>query len=120
MEIPGQISAEIDRQISENGLHEAVLGNCGTIVAFRLGAEDAEMIGRAIGAPATELISLTRGHAYARTLYEGQPTRAYPMQVKPAQLRSGHLSKAEANTKANFARARALIEQKKPRTLSWS
>lgn len=38
-------------QIAESGLHEAVLGNCGTVVSFRTGAENARIIARAIGVP---------------------------------------------------------------------
>ena len=48
-------------QISERGLHEAVLGNCGTLVSFRIGAEDAPRIARALDAPESELAALSRG-----------------------------------------------------------
>ena len=39
-------------------MHEAVLGNCGTVVSFRIGAEDTRVIARAIGAPKNELTTL--------------------------------------------------------------
>jgi hypothetical protein len=108
-------------QIADKGLHEAVLGNCGTIVSFRVGAEDAPIIGRAIGAPANALTTLTRGHAYVRTLIDGQPTNAYPMVAEPAQLRTGRLAKTIAHTNANFARPRALVERREPpKPIHWS
>ncbi len=108
-------------QIAGTRLHEAVLGNCGTIVSFRLGAEDAPVIGRAIGAPAEALTSLTRGHAYVRTLIDGQPTNAYPMAIRPASLATGKLARAVGHTSAHFARPRKLAEQRKrPKRIHWS
>ena len=107
-------------QIAESGLHEAVLGNCGTVVSFRIGAEDAQIIARAIGAPESELIALSRGHAYLRTLRDGQPTTARPIKTEPPALGSGRLAKAIANTRANFARPRALAERKPTsRSTTW-
>jgi DNA helicase HerA-like ATPase len=95
-------------QISENGLHEAVLGNCGTVVSFRIGAEDARVIARAIGAPEAELTTLPRGRAYVRTLRDGQPTLTRPMRTERAGLGTGRLAAQVRNTRANFARPRKL------------
>jgi hypothetical protein len=107
-------------QIAESGLHAAVLGNCGTIVSFRIGAEDARIIARAIGAPESELIALSRGHAFVRTLRDGQPTIARPIKTEPPALGSGRLAKAIANTRANFARPRMLAERKPAsRSTTW-
>jgi hypothetical protein len=55
--------AQIDEQVQA-----AVLANAGSVVAFRVGAEDAPFIARAIGdiAP-TMLIDLSRGRAWMRT-----------------------------------------------------
>jgi DNA helicase HerA-like ATPase len=65
-------------QISENGVRAAELGNCGTIIAFRIGAENAKVLGRAISAPENELMTISRGHAYVRTLRDGHPTLTRP------------------------------------------
>ena len=108
-------------QIAAMGLHEAVLGNCGTIVSFRLGAEDAPVMGRALGVPGDALTSLTRGHAYVSTLIDGQPTHAYPMDIEPASLATGKLARAITHTNAHFARPRKLAEQRKPsKPIEWS
>jgi hypothetical protein len=107
-------------QLAGTKLHEAVLGNCGTIVSFRLGAEDAPIIGRAIGASPQSLTALTRGHAYVRTLIDGQPTHAYPMAIRPASLATGKLARAVKHTAAHFARPRKLAEQpKRPKPMQW-
>jgi hypothetical protein len=47
-------------QISEKGLHEAVLGNCGTLVSFRIGAERA---------------GVRAGHSFARSCLCPDATR---------------------------------------------
>jgi hypothetical protein len=107
-------------QVAERGLHEAVLGNCGTLVSFRVGAEDAPRIARALDAPESELASLSRGQAYVRTLRDGQPTVARPMEIQMANLRTGRLAAAIANTHANFARPRDLAERRPtPQRRDW-
>ena len=99
-------------QVAERGLHEAVLGNCGTLVSFRVGAEDAPLMARALDAPASELATLSRGHAFVRTLRDGQPTVARPMAIERAALGTGRLASAIANTRANFSRSRELAEKR--------
>ena len=107
-------------QIAERGLHEAVLGNCGTVVSFRVGAEDAPRLARALDAPESELATLSRGQAYVRTLRDGQPTIARPMEVEMATLGTGRLPAAIRNTHANFARPRALAEKRDaPQRRDW-
>ena len=107
-------------QISERGLHEAVLGNCGTLVSFRIGAEDAPRIARALDAPESELAALSRGRAYVRTLRDGQPTVARPMEIEMATLRTGRLAAVIANTQANFSRPRKLAEKRDaPQQRDW-
>ncbi len=107
-------------QISEKGLHEAVLGNCGTLVSFRVGAEDAPRLARALDAPASELATLSRGHAYVRTLRDGQPAVARPIEIEMATLGKGRLAAVIANTHANFARPRKLAEKRDaPQRRDW-
>jgi len=107
-------------QITENGLHEAVLGNCGTLVSFRVGPEDAPRLARALDAPESELAALSRGHAYVRTLRDGRPTVARPMQIEMKTLRTGRLAAATAYTRAHFARPRKLAEGRRaPQRRDW-
>jgi hypothetical protein len=115
------LSHQFVGQISEKGLHEAVLGNCGTLISFRIGAEDAPKLARALSAPESELATLSRGHAYVRTLRDGQPIFAMPMSVKMRTLRTGRLASVIANTQAHFSRPRKLVEKKggAPQPLQW-
>ena len=84
------------------------MGNCGTLVSFRVGAEDAPRLARALDAPESELATLSRGRAYVRTLRDGQPTIARPMEIEMATLGTGRLAAGSRNTQANFARPRKL------------
>ena len=60
-------------------IRDAVFGNVGTIVAFRVGAADASYLAREF-APvfdANDLISLPRFSIYLKLLVDGQPTRPF-------------------------------------------
>ncbi len=63
---------------------DAVFGNAGTLVAFRLG-QDAEIFAEQLGGgllPA-DLRSLPKYHAYVRLLIDGFPSRPFSLQTLP-------------------------------------
>ncbi len=97
-------------QLSDE-LQDAVLGNCGTVVSFRIGATDAPIIARAIDAPEQDLKDLGRGEAWVRVLCEGRPKEARRMTTRKVSPRSGHLKSAIRNTQHNYARPRRLVEE---------
>jgi DNA helicase HerA-like ATPase len=116
-----ELAHQFIAQISENGLHEAVLGNFGTVVSFRIGAEDARIISKAIAAPEDDLMTLPRGHAYVRTLRDRQPTLTRPMRTERAELGTGRLAAQIRNTRANFSRSKKLAERKNaPKRKEWN
>lgn len=60
-------------------IRDAVFGNVGTLVSFRVGAADASYLSREL-APAfspEDLISLPRYHAYIRLLIDGESSRPF-------------------------------------------
>lgn len=60
-------------------VREAILGNYGTLIAFRLGATDAELLASEF-APhftASDLMSLPHHHVYLRLLIDGQVSEAF-------------------------------------------
>ena len=61
-------------------LQAAISGNVGTLIAFRVGAEDSDMVGRMLrhGNPAN-LQDSANFDAWVRTLADGSPTEAMPM-----------------------------------------
>jgi DNA helicase HerA-like ATPase len=74
MTLATQYLAAIDRDIAN-----AVLGNVGTIVAFRLGAHDAAEMAREFGPALTveDFTSLPQFNVYVRLLIDGQPSKPF-------------------------------------------
>ena len=63
----------------------AVLGNAGTLISFRLGAEDAAYISQEL-APTftpTDLISLPNFSIYLRLLIDGMPSKPFSADTLP-------------------------------------
>ncbi len=101
----GQLSDEI---------REAVIGNVGTILSFRIGAEDAEFMEKEFEPvfSAQDLINLDFAHGYIRLLVDGAPTR--PFSIKTLPPKEGFDSKKkEALLKASqkkYGRPREEVE----------
>lgn len=92
------LSHQLTRQLDE-ATRQAVLGNCGTFVAFRVGAEDAELLAPAFSkfpgqlTPAS-LMGLPNHTCYVRMLVDGGlPSAPFSLQTLPppevVQDRSG-------------------------------
>jgi TraM recognition site of TraD and TraG len=103
--IAHQFISQLDEEI-----RDAVLGNCSTIVSFRIGPEDAPIIGKAIDWNPDNLMELGRGVARMRTIENGVPSRAYLLETEKVELPKGWLEKNVRNTRANFARPRKVAE----------
>ena len=86
-------------------LRHAVLGNTGTVVAFRLGAYDVPIMGRHLGTQEHILTTLPNYHAQLRILRSGTPT-THPIHTLPPEIVTGS-QKAVFNQTANrYARDR--------------
>jgi hypothetical protein len=82
----------------DDEIRDAVLGNCSTIVSFRVGAEDAPTIGRAIDINPQVLKDLPLGHAWYRMLDpRGRPTSADRLPGKEHRVDAGQFFEAEAD-----------------------
>lgn len=60
-------------------VRDAILGNVGTMISFRVGLSDAELLEREFGTPITaqDLVSLPNYHIYVRTMVDGVVTRGF-------------------------------------------
>jgi hypothetical protein len=69
----------------ERPIFDAVLGNIGSLIAFRVGANDAPIIAEQIGGDveASDLIRLPNHHAYAQLLIDGHKSPPFSMQTWP-------------------------------------
>lgn len=69
-------------------IKDAVLGNVGTIISFRIGVEDSEIIAKQMTPTVNEydLINIDKFNAYVRLLVDNHPTRAFNIHTFPPIL----------------------------------
>lgn len=101
------LSHQLTHQLDDDTWH-AVVGNCGTIVAFRVGSEDAERLVPAFSKfpgqlKPQDLTNLPNYTAYARLLVNGTPTNPFSLSTLPppaANDRSDAVKRASARRHA--------------------
>ena len=96
-------------------IRQAVFGNVGTLIAFRIGYTDAEVMTKEFGKaiPATSLADLERYEAVVKLLVEGanqEPFRA--KMLPPLENRVGRTENLIKLSRDRFAIPRAKIEEK--------
>lgn len=78
-------------QQADPAVHEAIFGNVGSMIAFRVGALDAPLISRQLGHLAeADLVALPNHRAFARIMVDGQPTHAFSVRTWPENLQTRH------------------------------
>jgi hypothetical protein len=102
-------------------IRQAVFGNVGTLIAFRVGYPDAEVMEKEFGNtfPATVIADLNRYEAVVKLLEDGtnrEPFRA--RMLPPLENRIGRKEKLIARSRERFAVRRALIEDKLKRWMA--
>ena len=96
-------------------VRQAVFGNVGTLIAFRVGHADAEVLEKEFGKtyPASALADLERYEAVVKLLEDGtnrEPFRA--RMLPPVENRVGRKEKLIARSRERFAVPRASVEEK--------
>jgi len=96
-------------------VRQAVFGNVGTIISFRIGYSDAEIMEKEFSKtfPASALADLGRYEAVVKLLEQGanhEPFRA--KMLPPLQNRAGRKEKLIARSRERFAMRRSVIEDK--------
>jgi len=93
---------------------KAVFGNVGTILSFRVGNEDAEILARYF-APvfsSSDLINLDNFNAYIKLMINGQTTRAFSLKLLKPQKPNLELAQQLKNlSNQKYARPRSEIEK---------
>jgi len=104
-------------QITEENIREAVFGNVGTLMAFRVGVDDANYLKHQFDPVFNEqdLINNPVGQAYTRLLVKGQPTVPFSMttdwQIMQAAKRDPQVAKSIAElSRLRFGRDRKIVE----------
>lgn len=82
-----QHSSQVERPV-----FDAVLGNVGSLFAFRLGAQDAPEFARQLGDVAgSDLTRLPNHDAYVQLMVDGQKSRPFSMRTWPAPMARGNV-----------------------------
>lgn len=77
-------------------IRDAVFGNVGSIMSFRIGVEDAEFIGKQMAPQVNnyDLINIEKYNAYVRLLIDNHPTKAFNIRTFPPPEGSPETKKA--------------------------
>jgi hypothetical protein len=75
------------RSLMQPAVLDAIMGNVGTMIAFRVGAQDAPYLATQLGDVAqSDLLRLPNYHAYVQLMVDGQKSRAFSMQTCPPPI----------------------------------
>jgi hypothetical protein len=96
-------------------IRQAVFGNVGTLMSFRVGHTDAEILEKEFGStiPANVIVDLDRYEAVVKLLEDG--TNREPFRAKtlpPMENRIGRKQKLIALSRERFAMKRVIVEEK--------
>jgi hypothetical protein len=97
----------------EEGIRDAVFGNVGSLAAFRVGAEDAQMLAPqfAPAFDANDLMNVPNRTAYVRVLANGTPTRPFSIQTLPPEVPDyQRIAALIAQSGARYGRDKAEVE----------
>lgn len=113
------LSHQLTRQLDPDTYH-SVIGNCGTLLSFRVGLEDAELLAPAFSKhagqlAATDLCNLPNFTAYCRLLMDGHPTRPFSLRTLPPTMPHEEEERAEIVRRTSQHRYANMAES--PRTL---
>jgi len=95
-------------------VRDAVFGNAGTIISYRVGAADAEVLVKEFEPVflANDLVNLDKFHTYVKLLIDGISCPAFSARtLPPVQKLSGNLEKVIAHSRQSYSNTRAQIEQ---------
>ena len=95
-------------------LRQAVVGNVGSLVAFRTGADDAEVIVRELGIDSSTALTDLQNHtAWVKLMHNGNPTDAMRIDIEFHAIEiKGRADAVIARTRARHTRPRATVEDK--------
>ncbi len=99
----------------EDGIREAVFGNVGTVVSYRVGVEDAEFLEKQFDPvfKQYDLVNLERFTAAVRLLVDGTPTRPFSLKISPPPAGGDSQRREEIRelSRQKYGRSREIIEE---------
>lgn len=100
-------------QGQDTKIKDAVLGNVGSIISFRIGVEDAEVIAKQFAPVFNEydLVNIDRWHAYVKLLLNSSVTRPFDIDTLPPTIGSRDRAKLlKQLSRLKYGRDRAIVE----------
>ncbi len=100
------------QQLSDN-IREAVFGNVGSLISFRVGTTDTEVLKKQFDPPFTErdLINIENQNAFVRVLVKGQPQKPFNIKTRFYEKGSKELAaKLKELSRLTFGRTNADVE----------
>lgn len=104
----------------EEAVRDAVFGNVGTLVVYRVGAFDAQYLEKefAPNFSPSDLVNLDRFNAYVRLMINGVTSKPFSMQnIPPQPLTEGNREKVLRVSRERYAQERVVVEDK---IMRWS
>lgn len=98
---------------NDTKVRDAVFGNVGTVAAFRIGVEDAELMAKQLAPVVTEydLINIEKYNAYVRLLIDNSTSRAFSMQTFPPSMGDRERAlRIRAIARLKFGRPKAEVD----------
>lgn len=111
--IAHQYMKQLEDNKGKTTVRDAVLGNAGTIVSFRIGVEDAEVLAKEF-APvfgAYDLINVEQYTAYVKLLIDNTAAKPFNMMTYPPQTGNKELAAAiKELSRLKYGRPREIVE----------
>lgn len=104
----------------EEVVRDAVFGNVGTLVTYRVGAFDAQYLEKefAPNFSQSDLVNLDRYNAYIRLMINGVTSKPFSMRnIPPQTISEGNRDKVIRVSRERYARSRESVEEK---IMRWS
>ena len=104
-------------QLVEKGdtkIKDAIFGNIGTLIAFRIGVEDAEIIAKQLAPVFSEydVVNIARFNAYVRLLIDNTAGKAFNMSTYPPTLGSAEIAgKIKELSRTKHGRDKGSVEK---------
>jgi hypothetical protein len=99
----------------DEGVRAAVIGNVGTMVMFRVGSTDADILVKEFAPTFTEedLVNLPKFHVYLKLMIDGVASRPFSaLTLPPIAAATGSLEKVLRVSRERYGTPRATIEEK--------
>ena len=101
-------------QGNDTKIRDAVFGNVGTLVTFRVGPDDSELIAKQLAPVVSEydVMNIERFNAYIRLLIDNQASKAFNLTTYPPQAGNRQMAQAVKDlSRRKYGRDKSQVEK---------